>query len=104
MPPHHPVFGHLLIAQDVMSKLPSKANPQYLPGQVKRRYPDVGPVFYLDMWPFSLPILVVASPLAAYQLTQEHSQPKSDGLRNYMRPSADNNDLVSMEGQMWKDW
>ena len=41
---------------------------------------DVALVIYLDMWPFSLPILAVASPLAAYQLTQEHSQPKSDGL------------------------
>lgn len=104
MPPHHPVFGHLLVAKGVMSELPGNANPQYLPGQVSRKYPDVGPVFYLDMWPFTLPILVVASPLAAYQLTQEHSQPKSDGLRKYMRPLTDNNDLVSMEGQPWKDW
>lgn len=104
MPPHHPVFGHLLVAQDVMSKLPSNAHPQYLPAQVRRKYPDVGPVFYLDMWPFSLPILVGSSPLGAYQLTQEHSQPKAEGLRNYMRPLTDNNDLVSMEGQLWKDW
>ena len=104
MPPHHPVFGHLLVAKDVMSKLPSNAHPQYLPGQVRRKYSDVGPVFYLDMWPFSLPILVVASPSAAYQLTQEHSQPKAEGLRNYMRPLTENNDLVTMEGQMWKDW
>ena len=87
-----------------MSKLPRNAHPQYLPDQVRRKYPDVGPVFYLDMWPFSLPLLVVASPLAAYQLTQEHSQPKSEGLRNYLRPFTDNNDLLSMEGRMWKDW
>jgi sterigmatocystin biosynthesis cytochrome P450 monooxygenase len=104
MPPYHPVFGHLLVAQEVMSKLSGNAHPQYLPGQVRRKYSDLGPVFYLDMWPFSLPILVAASPLAAYQLTQEHSQPKSEGLRNYMRPMTDNHDLVSMEGQVWKDW
>ena len=102
MPPHHPLFGHLLLANDVMSELPRNAHPQYLSGQVKHMYPDVGPVFYLDMWPFSLPNLVVASPEAAYQLTQEHSQPKSDGLRKYMRPLANNNDLVSLEGQPWK--
>lgn len=56
------LLGHLLVAKDVMSKPPSNAHPQYLPGQVRRKYPDVGPVFYLDMRPFSLPILVVASP------------------------------------------
>lgn len=104
MPPHHPLFGHLLVAKDVMSKLPINAHPQYLPGEIQRKFPDVGPVFYLDMWPFSLPLLVVASPSAAYQLTQEHSQPKAAGLRNYMRPLTDNNDLVTMEGQLWKDW
>ena len=87
-----------------MSKLPSDTHPQYLPGQVRRAVPDVGPVFYLDMWPFSLPLLVVSSPSAAYQLTQEHSQPKSDGLRKYMRPLAENKDLVSLEGQPWKQW
>ena len=69
MPPHHPLFGHLLLANNVMSKLPRNAHPQYFPGQVKQVHPDIGPVFYLDMWLFSLPILVVASPSAAYQLT-----------------------------------
>ncbi|MCJ1367443.1 hypothetical protein MMC16_006576 [Acarospora aff. strigata] len=71
----------LNIAKDVMFKLPENAHPQYLPDQVSHKYPDVGPVSYLDIWQFTLPFLVVASPLAAYQLTQEHSQPESDGLR-----------------------
>lgn len=104
MPPHHPVFGHLLVAKDIMSTLPGNVNPHYLPGEISRKYPDVGPVFYLDMWPFTLPLLVASSPLAAYQVTQEHSQPKADGHRTYMRPLTDNNDLVSMEGQPWKHW
>jgi len=104
MPPYNPLLGHLLVAKDVMSALPKNAHAQYLPGEIRRKYPEVGPVFYLDMWPFSLPILVVASPSAAYQLTQEHSQPKAEGLRTYMRPLTNNNDLVSMEGQMWKKW
>ena len=104
MPPHHPLFGHLLVAKEIMSRLPHNTHPQYLPGLIRRDIPDVGPVFYLDMWPFSLPILIVSSPSAAYQLTQEHSQPKSDGLRRYMRPLAGNKDLVSMEGSLWKQW
>ena len=66
--------------------------------------PEIGPVFYLDMWPFSLPFLVVTSPFAAHQFTQEHSLPKSDGLRRVLRPLAQNQDLVSLEGPAWKKW
>ena len=104
MPPYNSLFGHLLVANDVMSKVPRNAQPQYLTGKVRRNYPEVGPVFYLDLWPCSLPVLVVASPSATYQLTQEHSQPKAAGLRSFMRPFTNNNYLVTMEGQSWKQW
>ena len=87
-----------------MSKLPPDTHAQYLPGQIRRIIPEVGPVFYLDMWPFSLPILIASSSSTAYQLTQEHSQPKSYGLRDFLRPLADNQDLVSLEGPIWKKW
>lgn len=81
MPPHHPLFGHMLLAKDLLSKVPQDAHPFYLPGLIRRAVPDVGPVFYLDMWPFALPILVVSSPSTAYQITQKHSLPKSGELR-----------------------
>lgn len=104
MPPYNSLFGHLLVANDVVSKVPRNAHPQYLTGKVRRNYPEVGPVFYLDLWLCSLPVLVVASPSATYQLTQEHSQPKAAGLRSFMRPFTNNNYLVTMEGQSWKQW
>ena len=104
MPPHHPLFGHLLLAKDILSQMPRDAHPTYLPGLIKRAYPDIGPVFYLDMWPITLPILVVFSPSAAYQFTQEHSLAKSGELRRWIRPLAENKDLVSLEGQPWKLW
>jgi len=104
MPPYHPIFGHLLVVNRFLSKLPRDMHLQCLPGQIRREIPDVGPVFYLDMWPFTLPILVVSSPSAAYQLTQERSPPKTEGLRRFMRPLAQNEDLVSLEGQPWKHW
>ena len=104
MPPHHPLWGHLLLAKELLSKVPQDSHPSYLPGLVRRAVPDVGPVFYLDMWPFASPILVVSSPSAAYQVTQEHSLPKSDELRRWMKPLTGNKDLVSLEGQAWKRW
>ncbi|KAI9777748.1 MAG: hypothetical protein M1816_004592 [Peltula sp. TS41687] len=50
-----------------MSKLPDDVHAHYLPDQLRRVIPDLGPVFYIDNWPFSPPILVIASPPAACQ-------------------------------------
>lgn len=104
MPPYNPLFGHLLVTHDVLSKIPSDAHPLYLPDQLRRQYPDMGPVFYVDLWPFSNPILFANSPAAAYQLMQEQPHPKADPVRKFMYPLTKNNDLVTMEGQLWKDW
>jgi hypothetical protein len=104
MPPHHPIFGHLLLANDLLSKLPRGAHPSYLPGLIRRAIPDVGQVFYLDMWPFSRPILVVSSPSVAQQFTQERSLRKSPEVHTWLKPLANNQDLVSLEGQGWKQW
>ena len=104
MPPHHPIFGHLLLATKLLSKLPPGAHPSYLPGLIRRAVPDAGLVFYLDLWPFNRPILVVTSPPAAYQFTQEHPLRKSPELRRWIKPLAENKDLVSLEGQQWKRW
>ena len=104
MPPHHPIFGHLLLAKNLLSKLPPGAHPSYLPGLIKRALPEVGDIFYLDMWPFNSPLLVVSSPSIAQQFTQEHPLRKSPQLRRFLRPLANNQDLVSLEGQSWKLW
>ena len=69
MPPHHPVLGHLLLAKNLLSKLPPDAHPSYLPSLVRREFPDVGHAFYLDMWPINRALLVVSSSSLAYQFT-----------------------------------
>lgn len=104
MPPHHPVFGHLLIAKNLLSKLPPNAHPSYLPGLIQRAFPDVGQIFYLDMWPMMHPLLVVSSPSVTRQFLQENRLHKSPGLRRWMRPLTDNRDLLSLEDQAWKHW
>lgn len=104
MPPHHPVFGHMLLAKDILLQMPKDMHPTYVPGLMKRAFPDIGPVFYLDMWPFAVPILVASSPSAASQFTQDHSLPKADALRKFLKPLTRNQDLVSLEGQAWKLW
>ena len=104
MPPHHPVFGHLPFIAGIMSKLPSDVHGHVLPHQIQLQLPEIGPMFYVDTWPFGPPILAVAGPDPAYQITQLHSLPKFHALRDFMRPMTGGNDLVTMESKEWKTW
>lgn len=48
-PPHHPLFGHLLVTKRILSNLPRDAHAHYLPSQIHLQYPSLGPAYYLDM-------------------------------------------------------
>ena len=103
MPPHHPIFGHILLLARITSKLPKDAHPHYLPDQLRRTY-ELGPIFYLDAWPFITLTLVVASPATLAQITTEHVLPKFPAIRDFLYPLANGKDLVSMDGREWKYW
>lgn len=62
MPSYNPLFGHLLVTYSVLSKIPSDAHPTYLPDQPRHKYPEMGSVFDIDLWPFNSPILFVMAP------------------------------------------
>ena len=104
MPPHHPIFGHIFVLARVMSKLPKDVHPHYLPDQLRQAYPDMGPIFYLDAWPFITLTLVVASPATSAQITTEHVLPKFPAIKDFLYPLANGRDIVSMDGQEWKYW
>ena len=104
MPPYNTIFGHLPVIFKLMSKPPSDCSNQYLPGLLQRRYANLSPNFYMDTWPFSSPVLVISEPSAPHQITQEHSLPKHLDLREFLRPLSNGQDIVTMEGQMWKTW
>lgn len=104
MPPYSPVLGHLPFAHKIVSGLPKDAHPNYLPDMIRREMPDLGPVYYLDPWPFGPQMLVVASPSSLYQITQEHSLPKYHAMKTFLQPITGGGDIVTMEGQMWKTW
>lgn len=66
--------------------------------------PDLGPIFYLDAWPFLTSMLVVASPSTLHQITQGHTLPKFPAIRSFLHPLTGGMDIVSMDGQQWKAW
>lgn len=106
MPPHHPIFGHLLVTNDVLANLPRDAHAHYLADQIRRKYPDLGPVYYLDMWPFAPPFLVCVSPTVISQFTTRpgNELPNHPGVKKYLLPITGGRDLASMEGEEWKHW
>ncbi|TQN69591.1 Cytochrome P450 monooxygenase aflN, partial [Colletotrichum shisoi] len=106
MPPHHPILGHLGLMLTIMASLPRDVMPTVaLADQVRRRYPHLDKAFYLDMWPFTGPMLMIISPDLMRQATQgEAPLPKVGFLKNYMKPISGGHDLVSMEGEEWKRW
>lgn len=104
MPPHHPIFGHLLVVGNIMAKLPGDVHGHLLPRQIQMAFPTLGPLFYIDPWPFGPPMLIATSPDSANQFTTAHSLPKFAALREFMRPIAGGVDLTTLEGHEWKTW
>lgn len=103
MPSHHLIFGHFLILAGVMSKFFKDAHPHYLVDQLRRRHSDLGPIFYLDAWPFMTLILVVAFSDTMAQIITDHVLSKFPAARDFLYFLANGQDLMSMEGQEWKD-
>lgn len=79
--------------QGALSNLPRDAHAHYLPSQIHLQYPSLGPVYYLDMWPFAPPFLVATSPTVISQLTQSESHlPNHPDVRKYLLPIAKGGD------------
>ena len=99
MPPHSTILGHLHLMISLVTNMPSDAHRHYIPDQVRRRYPDLGPIYYLDAWSFVQPFLVVTSPTVVSQYSQvDNLLPKHPGMRKFMRLVTGGHDLVPMEG------
>ncbi len=104
MPPHNPILGHLLVLARMLAGLPKDAHPHYLPDKLRQHYPDMGPIFYLDAWPFTTLTLVVASPATLAQITTQHVLPKFPAIKDFLYPLANGKDIVSMDSREWKYW
>lgn len=74
-----------------------------LPTHIQKKY-NLGPYFYLDLWPISDPLLAVLDSDLAAQITTDQSLPKARGLQDFMIHLAGPGDLVSSNGPHWKKW
>lgn len=121
MPPHHWLFGHLGLVADITGNLAPLAAGHYIVDQVRQRHPELKTAFYLDVWPFNRPMLAILNPDMMHQLTQQGKEvtplaqkhgpllitiqvPKDPGLRTFLKPLTGKEDLVTMEGAVWRRW
>ena len=62
----------------------------------------MGPIFYIDAWPFITFTLLVTSPATLAQITTEHTLPKFPAIKDFLYPLANGKDIVGMDGREWK--
>lgn len=104
MPPHNFLAGHLIELANVMKGFPADALKVYLFGALARKYSSNG-AFYLDLYPFAAPFLVITSPFLANQAVQSTpiSYRKPDALRTWFWSIAGGISLFDAEYDEWKD-
>lgn len=105
MPPHDFLLGHLGLAAKIAKTLPSDFHGHYLAGEIRRAYPDLPAVFYLDLWPTGPPLMVMTTSHDQARVTAHEPQlPKHEGVLGFLKPLIGSHGLVTMEGDEWRYW
>ena len=104
LPGWSPFWGNLKVLGEVAASLPADVHGHILPDVMRKKFPDLPPVFGMDLWPASEQMIVCTSPEACFQFTQERSALKHPSLGRFLLPLMGTNNLISVEGQEWKFW
>ncbi|KAI0008223.1 cytochrome protein [Xylariaceae sp. FL0662B] len=105
MPPWNPILGHLPAIMPVMKTLPEdRQQPDAFEPLCRAHQKEDGDsIIYLDMWPFSAPLMIICSPLLAVQAcSQEYDLSKPPMLHAFFNPLAGGENLFTMNGPEWK--
>lgn len=104
MPPWNPLLGHLPAVLRIMNTLPEdRQQPDAFDLLCQAHQGDSDSVIYVDMWPFSDPLMIVCSPvLAAQACSQEFDMIKPRMLQPFFDPIAGGTNLFTMNGAEWK--
>ncbi|TGO33809.1 hypothetical protein BHYA_0226g00160 [Botrytis hyacinthi] len=104
MPPHNFLAGHLIELANVIKSFPADALKVYLFAALARKYSRNG-AFYLDLYPFADPFLIITSPFLANQAVQSTpiSYRKPDALRTWFWSIAGGISMFDAEYDEWKN-
>ncbi|KAF2275080.1 cytochrome P450 [Westerdykella ornata] len=101
-PPHHPILGHLKVMGEIAAALPKRVHPHVYAHYLREKY-NLPPVFYLDIYPVSAPLLVVLHPETAHQLSEAKLN-KDPALLDVVEPLAGRENILCSDGLRWKKW
>ena len=88
MPPWNFAAGHLECLPALLEKFPKDSQPPDAFTLLSYDFKDTDGCFYMDVWPFTGPILVITSPELAIQACQEHDLVKPESLVSFFAPLA----------------
>ncbi|KAL8735163.1 MAG: hypothetical protein Q9166_001039 [cf. Caloplaca sp. 2 TL-2023] len=83
---------------------PPRTHPHTFLHWMRQHYPELPPVFYIDLWPVAAPMLIILDPAAAAQVTIHNSLRKHPQIQDYVYPLLGKKNLVTLEGKEWKMW
>jgi cytochrome P450 len=96
-------FGHLLILEKNLKKLPPDVNVFMAMNDLVRDHQDTE-VFLMDYWPIYDPVLMVFGPELATQASIKYELPKPRHQEDGFRPIIGGSSLITMNGDEWKLW
>lgn len=96
MPPWSLAIGHLMTLPRLLDRLPIGSQQSDAFSLLSGEFADTDGCFYIDVWAFANPLLVITSPELAVQVCQEHDLPKPDVLVPFFAPIAGGPNLVDM--------
>ena len=101
MPQHHPLFGHLIALKECIQALPRDTVMHVVVRRMAKQFPNGA--FYLNLWPFNSPIMVVTSPYMASQVEAAFLG-KPASICATLEIINGGPSLQTMHGATWKEW
>jgi cytochrome P450 len=103
MPEWSWIGGHLLVLRHYLDSYPPDTFVNIIATHMAR---DLGnpDMFYLDLWPFLAPNLMVNSPEVATQVSNKLNLPKPPMYGAMFDPMNGGPSILTMNGKEWKHW
>jgi hypothetical protein len=103
MPEWSWIFGHLLVLKKYTDRYPADTFITTPLRDMAKDFADTD-MFYLDLWPFTTPVLCVCEADAANQATLKNPFPKADSFNIVFEPIMGGPNLLSMNDKEWREW
>jgi hypothetical protein len=103
MPPWNPILGHLLVLDKTFKNhnLPRDMHMNDVFAPISKDFDHSDSLFYVDLWPFLKPTVLVSSPKYAQQAELVLDRP--DALLWSMHPVTGGPSVFATNGKEWKD-